>query len=105
MAETLNTVQPGCSCKVVNIGGDNILKNRLLCMGVTPGTVIEVVKTAPLGDPIELKIRSYNLSIRKKEASSIFIEDVHPSGSSSAAPLSDILKEDAEKAESGRGVA
>lgn len=75
MANTLNQVKPGCSCKVVNIGGNNILKNRLLCMGVTPGTVIEVVKVAPLGDPMELKIRNYTLSIRKKEASSIFVDD------------------------------
>lgn len=60
---------------MVNISGNNILKNRLLCMGVTPGTVIEVVKVAPLGDPMELKIRNYNLSIRKKEASDIFVED------------------------------
>ncbi|WNY28262.1 hypothetical protein MmiEs2_04460 [Methanimicrococcus stummii] len=75
MTNTLNQVKPGCSCKVVNIGGNNILKNRLLCMGVTPGTTIEVVKVAPLGDPMELKIRNYNLSIRKKEASSIFVED------------------------------
>lgn len=76
MTETLNKVKPGCSCKVVSIGGNNILKNRLLCMGVTPGTTIEVIKVAPLGDPMELKIRRYNLSIRKSEASSIFIEDV-----------------------------
>ncbi|WP_316558644.1 ferrous iron transport protein A [Methanimicrococcus hongohii] len=76
MTNTLNEVKPGYSCKVVNIGGDNILKNRLLCMGVTPGTEIEVVKVAPLGDPLELKIRNYILSIRKNEASSIFIEDM-----------------------------
>ncbi|MDV0444485.1 hypothetical protein MmiAt1_00100 [Methanimicrococcus sp. At1] len=76
MAETLNNVKPGCSCKVVNIGGNNILKNRLLCMGVTPGTEIDVVKIAPLGDPVELKIRNYTLSIRKKEAAGIFVEDV-----------------------------
>lgn len=74
MANTLNQIKPGCSCKVVNIGGNHILKNRLLCMGVTPGTVIEVVKVAPLGDPMELKIRNYTLSIRKKEASDIYVE-------------------------------
>ncbi|MDR0767176.1 MAG: ferrous iron transport protein A [Methanosarcinales archaeon] len=76
MAVTLDSVKPGYSCKVVNIGGNNILKNRLLCMGVTPGAAVEVVKIAPLGDPMELKIRNYNLSIRKKEASSIFVEDI-----------------------------
>ena len=76
MTETLDTVKSGHVCKVVNIGGNNILKNRLLCMGVTPGTVIEVVKVAPLGDPMVLKIRQYTLSIRKKEASSIVVEAV-----------------------------
>ena len=78
MTETLKDVKPGHTCKVVNIGGNNILKNRLLCMGVTPGATIEVIKVAPLGDPMELKIRQYNLSIRMKEASSIFIESVKP---------------------------
>lgn len=80
MTETLKEVKPGHTCKVVNIGGTNILKNRLLCMGVTPGTTVEVVKVAPLGDPMELKIRQYNLSIRKKEASSIFVEDIKIAG-------------------------
>jgi len=84
MADTLNNVKPGHSCKVVNIGGSNLIKNRLLCMGVTPGAEISVVKIAPLGDPMELKIRNYNLSIRKKEASSIFIEDVKECRSSSS---------------------
>ncbi|MCL2549696.1 MAG: ferrous iron transport protein A [Methanimicrococcus sp.] len=79
MTKTLNEVKPGRTCKVVNIGGTNILKNRLLCMGVTPGTIIEVVKAAPLGDPLELKIRRYNLALRKSEASDIFIEDVSES--------------------------
>jgi len=79
MTETLNEVKPGHICRVVNICGTNILKNRLLCMGVTPGATIEVVKTAPLGDPIELKIRRYSLAIRKSEASGIFVEDVRES--------------------------
>jgi len=79
MTKTLKEVKPGHTCKVVNIGGTNILKNRLLCMGVTPGTTIEVIKAAPLGDPIELKIRRYNLAIRKSEASDIFVEDIKES--------------------------
>lgn len=91
MASTLNQIKPGCSCKVVNIGGNNILKNRLLCMGVTPGTVIEVVKVAPLGDPMELKIRNYNLSIRKKEASSIFVEDGTTSKTSTTNSGSEVI--------------
>ena len=82
MTEALSTVKPNHVCKVVKIGGNNVLKNRLLCMGMTPGTVIEVVKVAPLGDPMILKIRQYALSIRKKEASDIFVEAVHLKNSS-----------------------
>jgi Fe2+ transport system protein FeoA len=76
MTETLDTIKPGYVCKVVSIGGNNILKNRLLCMGVTPSTLIEVVKVAPLGDPMAIKIRRYTLLIRKAEASGIVVEAV-----------------------------
>ncbi|WNY26863.1 ferrous iron transport protein A [Methanolapillus ohkumae] len=85
MDQTLKDVKPGCTCEVVSIDCSNVLKNRLLCMGVTPGTCVEVVKCAPLGDPIELRIRHYNLSIRKSEASGIHVNNVQkcqiPTGS------------------------
>ncbi|MDV0447315.1 hypothetical protein MsAg5_11990 [Methanosarcinaceae archaeon Ag5] len=76
MTHTLKEVKPGNTCQIVGIDGSNVLKNRLLCMGVTPGTCVEVVKTAPMGDPIELRVRNYNLSIRKTEASGIHVENI-----------------------------
>ncbi|WNY24629.1 ferrous iron transport protein A [Methanolapillus millepedarum] len=76
MTQTLKEVTPGSTCEIVGIDCNNVLKNRLLCMGMTPGTCVEVVKTAPFGDPIELRVRNYNLSIRKNEASGIHVKNV-----------------------------
>ncbi len=64
-------------CKVVDIQTQNLaLRKRILDMGVTPDVQIKVVKTAPLGDPIEVKLRGYSLSFRKQDASSILVEEV-----------------------------
>ena len=52
------------------------LKRKLLDMGVIPGSSIEIVKLAPLGDPVDVKIRGYHLSLRKEEASQILVEVV-----------------------------
>lgn len=71
---TLKDLKPGQSGTVVSIGGSGNLKRRIFEMGVTPGTKIEIVKVAPLGDPIEVVLRSYNLSLRKEEASVIEIK-------------------------------
>ena len=71
---TLNSLQPGESGIVENITtNDPKLKMRLLEMGLLKGTTIEVIRYAPLGDPIEIKIRGYRLSIRKIEAESVGI--------------------------------
>ncbi|MDD8048407.1 MAG: FeoA family protein [Thomasclavelia sp.] len=56
---------------IVKTGGSGALRHRLLDMGLTPKTVILVNKIAPMGDPIELKLRGYLLSIRKEDASNI----------------------------------
>jgi ferrous iron transport protein A len=53
-----------------------LLNNRLLEMGITRGTGVEFVKTAPLGDPIEILVRGYRLSLRKEEAEAILVERV-----------------------------
>lgn len=58
-------------------GKDRLLRRHILEMGVTPGTEITLVKTAPLGDPLELKIRGYELTLRKKDAANIEITDIH----------------------------
>lgn len=64
----------GESVTIARLTGENILKRRLLDMGMTKGTVVLVRKTAPLGDPIEVTIRGYELTIRKSEAEHILLE-------------------------------
>ncbi|MDD5725219.1 MAG: FeoA family protein, partial [Candidatus Omnitrophica bacterium] len=54
--------------------GGAVLKKKLLDMGIVPGSGIEVLRVAPLGDPVEVRIKGYNLSLRKEEASQISIE-------------------------------
>ncbi len=70
----LNSLQPG-ECGIVEniITADPKLKMRLLELGLLKGTPIELIRYAPLGDPIEIKIRGYRLSIRKIEAESVII--------------------------------
>jgi Fe2+ transport system protein FeoA len=68
----LNEVMPGEVVKVRRIAGGP--KTRLLDMGLTPGTKIRVIKRAPLGDPIEIEVRGYKLSLRLEEAGYIEVE-------------------------------
>ena len=69
---TLNEVKPGNTVKVVSLTGEGGVKRRIMDMGVTKGVSVTVRKIAPLGDPIELTVRGYELSIRKADAG--FIE-------------------------------
>ena len=68
---TLKDVKVGESATVAKLTGSGALKRRIMDMGLTKGTVVHVRKVAPLGDPIELTVRGYELSIRKDEAASI----------------------------------
>lgn len=70
----LSELKPGEEATVVSIGEKGPSRRRIMDMGVTPGTSIKVIKVAPLGDPIEVNIRGYELSLRKEEASRIKIE-------------------------------
>ncbi len=64
-------------CKVVDIQTQNLqLRRRILDMGITPGVELIIAKTAPLGDPFEIKLRGYNLSFRKSDATGIVVEEV-----------------------------
>ena len=72
--KTLRSAKPGDTLKVVKINGDGALKRRVMDMGVTKGVDIYVRKVAPLGDPIEVTVRGYELSIRKADAEMIEIE-------------------------------
>ena len=65
---TLDELAQGASAVVVRIGGTGELRRRLMDMGVTRGVEIEVLKAAPMGDPIEYRLRGYHLSLRKAEA-------------------------------------
>ena len=65
---TLRNLKIGHSANVVKIHGEGVLKQRIMDMGITPGAVIFVRKAAPLGDPIEVTVRGYELSLRKRDA-------------------------------------
>ena len=67
----LSELKPGEKAKVQGISGKGLLKKRLLDMGVIAGTPVEVLKVAPLGDPIDIKVKGYQLTLRKAEASQV----------------------------------
>ena len=71
---TLRDVKIGNTCKVKRIHGEGALKRRIMDMGITKGVEIYVRKVAPLGDPIEVTVRGYELSIRKGDAELIEVE-------------------------------
>ena len=71
---TLRQVKVGGSAKVVKLHGEGAVKRRIMDMGITRGTVVRVRKVAPLGDPIELTVRGYELSIRLSDAEMIEVE-------------------------------
>ena len=66
--KTLRDVPVGQSSTVLRIHGDGALKRRIMDMGITKGTEIYVRKVAPLGDPVEITVRGYELSVRKEDA-------------------------------------
>ena len=70
----LKEVPVGDKAKVVRIHGEGAVKRRIMDMGITKGVEIFVRKVAPLGDPIEITVRGYELSLRKADAESIEVE-------------------------------
>ncbi len=71
---TLKDIKVGKSAKVVKLHGEGALKRRIMDMGITRGVEIYVRKVAPLGDPIEVCVRGYELSLRKQDAAMIEVE-------------------------------
>jgi len=71
---TLDTQAPGFRGRVVKIAGGGPIRRRLMEMGVTAGTDIEFERVAPLGDPLEIKLRGYHLSLRRGEAAKVYVE-------------------------------
>jgi Fe2+ transport system protein FeoA len=70
----LNQLKAKEKGKIVRVGGSGAVRRRSLDMGVIRGAEIEVERVAPLGDPIEIKIKGYHLSLRKEEAANIYVE-------------------------------
>ena len=72
--KTLRDVQVGSIVKVVKLHGEGAVKRRIMDMGITRGVEVYVRKLAPLGDPIEVNVRDYELSLRKADAEMIEVE-------------------------------
>ncbi len=66
----------GKEVKIIKVGGEGQLRIRLLDMGLIPQTVVRVQKAAPMGDPIEIHLRGYELTLRKKDAARIEVAEV-----------------------------
>jgi ferrous iron transport protein A len=71
---TLKETKPGATVRVVKIGGGGPVKRRIMEMGLTRGVEVHVRKVAPLGDPLEVMVRGYELSLRKADAELIEVE-------------------------------
>lgn len=72
--KTLRDAKPGDSVQVIKIIGEGAIRRRIMDMGITKGITIFVRKVAPLGDPIEITVRNYELSLRKADAEMIITE-------------------------------
>ena len=71
---TLNELKPGQSGRITTIGVVGPLRRRLMDMGVLVGEEVKVIKVAPMGDPLEVALKSYRLSLRRSEAQGITVE-------------------------------
>jgi len=74
MSKFLSDLLPGEAGVVKKVLGTSMIKRRIVDMGVVAGTIVEVQKFAPLGDPMEIKVKGFNLSLRKNEAEMIELE-------------------------------
>lgn len=74
MLKTVDRLRPGEKGVVTGLGSTGTVRRHIIDMGITPGAVIVMRKTAPMGDPIEINVRGYELSIRKSEAQNIRVE-------------------------------
>ncbi|MBQ9044492.1 MAG: ferrous iron transport protein A [Oscillospiraceae bacterium] len=74
--KTLKQTKIGETVKVVKLHGEGAVKRRIMDMGLTKGTEVYVRKVAPLGDPVEVTVRGYELSLRKADAEMVEVEDV-----------------------------
>ena len=73
---TLKDVTEGEKVRVISVNGDRPLRRRLMDMGILKGCEIEVIRVAPLGDPVEFMLRGYKLTLRKKDAEMVIVENI-----------------------------
>lgn len=73
---TLKDAKVGETVKVLRVQGEGPIRRRIMDLGITKGVEIYIRKVAPLGDPFELTVRGYELSIRKEDAKMVFVENV-----------------------------
>ncbi len=73
---TLDKLPIGKNAKITAVGGQGMLRLRLLDMGLIPGTCLKITRIAPMGDPVELLVRGYRLSIRLEDAKTVEVEVV-----------------------------
>lgn len=71
---TLDKLAIGQSAKIIAVGGEGSLRNRLIDIGLIPKTTVMLRKVAPMGDPIEIRLRGYELTLRKEDAAVITVE-------------------------------
>ena len=71
---TLKDVKIGETVRVTKVGGEGAIKRRIMDMGITKGVTIKVMKVAPLGDPVEITVRGYELTLRKADCQNIEVE-------------------------------
>jgi Fe2+ transport system protein FeoA len=74
VVKALTDLKPGQRGIISKVGGSGQIRRRILDMGVVPQTEVGVERVAPLGDPIEVRIKGYHLSLRKEEAANIYVE-------------------------------
>mgnify|MGYP003374241945 CR=1 FL=1 len=74
--KTLKDVKPGERVRVTKVSGDGVVKRRIMDMGITKGVEIYVRKVAPLGDPVEITVRQYELTLRKADADMVLVESL-----------------------------
>lgn len=74
MQKALGDLSPGDTARVLKITGSGEARRRILDMGVGKGAVVQVIKVAPLGDPIDITVKGYHLSLRKEDAAGILVK-------------------------------
>ena len=73
---TRDQLRPGMTGKIISVGGEGELRLRLLDMGLIPRTEVALIKVAPMGDPIEIRVRGYELTLRVSDARNIEVSEV-----------------------------